>query len=117
MLLEDILILFPGFSHDILGRHEQWIDILEAIELGLVDLVDGVPEKFVKTMKNHDLWNLTATMDKNHKTYGSSGVSWTGSSVNSGGKLARSFSDSNLGRYGGGICFCSSWNKNQQGQR
>ena len=38
---------------------------------------------------------------------GSSGVSCTGSSVNSGGKFAKSRSLSNLGRYGGGSCFCS----------
>ena len=38
----------------------------------------------------------------------SSGVRWTGSSVNSGGKFARSLSLSSLGLYGGGICFCSS---------
>ena len=44
-------------------------------------------------------------------TYGSSGVSCTGSSVNSGGKFARSRSDSSLGRYGGGTCFCSSCKK------
>lgn len=35
----------------------------------------------------------------------SSGVRWTGSSVNSGRKLARSLSLSSLGQYGGGICF------------
>lgn len=38
----------------------------------------------------------------------SSGVRWTGSSVNSGGKLARSRSDSRRGLYGGATCFCSS---------
>ena len=38
----------------------------------------------------------------------SSGVRWTGSSVNSGGKFAKSLSFSSLGLYGGGICFCSS---------
>lgn len=42
-----------------------------------------------------------------NKTYGSSGVKCTGSSVNSGGKLAKSRSESNLGLYGGVTCFCS----------
>jgi len=37
----------------------------------------------------------------------SSGVKWTGSSVNSGGKLARSRSESSRGLYGGLTCFCS----------
>lgn len=44
-----------------------------------------------------------------NKTYGSSGVKCTGSSVNSGGKLAKSRSESNLGLYGGVTCFCSNW--------
>ena len=35
----------------------------------------------------------------------SSGLRWTGSSVNSWGKLARTLSLSSLGLYGGGICF------------
>ena len=35
----------------------------------------------------------------------SSGLRWTGSSVNSRGKLARTLSLSSLGLYGGGICF------------
>lgn len=42
-------------------------------------------------------------------TYGSSGVKCTGSSVNSGGKFARSLSESRRGLYGGGTCFCSSY--------
>lgn len=44
-----------------------------------------------------------------HNTYASSGVRWTGSSVNSGGKFARSRSESNLGLNGGCTCFCSSY--------
>lgn len=43
-------------------------------------------------------------------TYGSSGVRWTGSSVNSGGKFAKSRSESKRGLYGGVTCFCSSYN-------
>lgn len=42
-------------------------------------------------------------------TYSSSGVRWTGSPVNSGGKLARSRSESNRGLNGGDTCFCSSY--------
>lgn len=41
-------------------------------------------------------------------TYVSSGVKATGSSVNSGGKLAKSLSESNRGLNGGETCFCSS---------
>ena len=50
----------------------------------------------------------------------SSGVSCTGSSVNSGGKLARSRSVSTRGLYGGVTCFCSSCKRRPQarpGQR
>lgn len=39
-------------------------------------------------------------------TYGSSGVSWTGSFVNAGSKCSRSRSPFSEGLYGGGICFC-----------
>jgi len=45
---------------------------------------------------------------KTTDTYSSSGVKCTGSSVNSGGKLAKSLSESNLGLNGGVTCFCSS---------
>lgn len=41
-------------------------------------------------------------------TYSSSGVKWTGSSVNSGGKLAKSRSESSLGLNGGVTCLDSS---------
>lgn len=41
-------------------------------------------------------------------TYSSSTVNTTGSSVNSGGKLAKSLSESKRGLNGGVICFCSS---------
>lgn len=44
-------------------------------------------------------------------TYVSSGVSWTGSSVNWGSKLSRSSSDSKGGRKGGRICFWFSCKK------
>lgn len=42
-------------------------------------------------------------------TYSSSGVKWTGSPVNSGGKLAKSRSESSRGLNGGDTCFCSSY--------
>lgn len=44
-------------------------------------------------------------------TYSSSGVNRTTSSVNSGGKLAKSLSESKRGLKGGGTCFCSSYKK------
>lgn len=47
-------------------------------------------------------------------TYGSSGVRCTGSLVNSGGKFAKSLSESNRGLYGGDTCFCSSCKNKQQ---
>lgn len=50
-------------------------------------------------------------------TYVSSGVRCTGSSVNSGGKLARSRSESSLGLYGGPTCFCSSYSNNKRGSK
>jgi len=48
---------------------------------------------------------MTAPVLYGHVTYVSSGVSWTGSSVNWGSKLSRSSSDSRGGRKGGRICF------------
>lgn len=38
------------------------------------------------------------------KTYGSSGVNWTGSRVKNGSKLLKSSSESSSGWYGVGIC-------------
>ena len=32
------------FLHDVLGGHEQRVDVLEAVELALVDLADEAPE-------------------------------------------------------------------------
>lgn len=52
---------------------------------------------------------LKQTKDnKKEATYGSSGVSCTGSSVKAGSKCSRSRSDLRLGLYGGVTSFCSS---------
>ena len=70
--------------------------------------------KYIIDHKIYESWNRDTFHERPFKyliksiSYVSSGVSWTGSSVNSGGKFARSLSDSSLGRYGGGTCFCSS---------
>lgn len=66
------------------------------------------------TNYGHKINNLSLKAYKqedygNKITYSSSGVRLTGSSVNSGGKLAKSRSDSRRGRNGGVICFCSSY--------
>ena len=112
------------FLHDVLGGHEQRVDVLEAIELALIDLSDEAPEMVMSLHEWQLAWTRQLCVKMCHVgragapryiwyiglAYGLSGVSCTGSSVNSGGKLARSRSLSSLGLYGGGICFCSSWN-------
>ena len=35
------------FLHDVLGRHEERVDVLEAVELALVDLSDEAPEMVI----------------------------------------------------------------------
>ena len=35
------------FLHDVFGRHEQRVDVLEAVELALVDLSDEAPEMVI----------------------------------------------------------------------
>ena len=115
-------------SHHISCRHKERINIFKSIEFSLIDSInDGtemiidkkikreVPESWSPIMyldNKKIITNTRQTLEKlsngSNKTYLSSGVSWTGSSVNSGGKLAKSRSDSNLGLYGGVTCFCSS---------
>ena len=112
-------------SHHISCRHKERINIFKSIEFSLIDSInDGTemikdekikkrswiqnPEKKFPTFLVHIERCFFFTKKKMLKTYLSSGVSWTGSSVNSGGKLAKSRSDSNLGLYGGVTCFCSS---------
>lgn len=59
----------------------------------------------------------TVTVLHGHVTYVSSGVSWTGSSVNWGSKLSRSSSDSRGGRKGGRVCFWFSCKKETHTER
>ena len=35
------------FLNDVFGRHEQRVDVLEAVELALVDLSDEAPEMVI----------------------------------------------------------------------
>lgn len=37
-----VLALTSSSSHALLCRHEEWVDVLEALELRLVDLLDHV---------------------------------------------------------------------------
>ena len=112
------LLLRPSTQLNfVLGWHEQWIDVFKTVEFCLINLSNDTPETKLKIIQ-FQFWSFW-TKQKPRKreqdirkvieiNYWSSGVSCTGSSVNSGGKLAKSRSDSNLGLYGGGICFCSS---------
>lgn len=61
-----------------------------------------------KRKKNPNAFHKVINSIKCGNTYSSSTVNCTGSSVNSGGKLAKSLSESKRGRNGGVICFCSS---------
>jgi hypothetical protein len=70
----------------------------------------------IRTKQNRMKWKVTNQMRRapvlsGYVTYVSSGVSWTGSSVNWGSKLSRSSSDSRGGRKGGRICFWFSCKK------
>ena len=61
-VLEALLFFFlfvPFSSDDVLCRHEQRVDILEAVELGLVDALDGAPE----TNKIKRLATLVSTIN------------------------------------------------------
>lgn len=78
--------------------------------------------KYKQKKTNKIKWNvrnqtMTAPLLYGHVTYVSSGVSWTGSSVNWGSKLSRSSSDSRGGRKGGRICFWLSCKKETHRQR
>lgn len=35
----------PGGSHTLFCRHQQRVDVLEAFKLGLIDLLDHIPER------------------------------------------------------------------------
>lgn len=67
--------------------------------------------KFTITSSNKKHKSISIAELECSCTYSSSTVNCTGSSVNSGGKLAKSLSESNRGLNGGVICFCSSYFK------
>ena len=79
--------------------------------------VPQIQTKQKRIKRNERNQTMTAPVLDGHVTYVSSGVSWTGSSVNWGSKLSRSSSDSRGGRKGGRICFWLSCKKETHRQR
>ncbi len=63
MFFFDDIWLFIGFRslNDLLGRHEQGVNVLEAVELGLVDLLDNAPKVGEKKVWRH--WFITKLKD------------------------------------------------------
>lgn len=101
-----------SLSHALLRRHQQRVDVLKALEFGLVDLPDDVPENETRGVRRTCSNDRTCELRRREEadSYSSSGVSWMGSLVNWASKLSSPNSPEMLGLNGGTTCFCSSWN-------